>query len=855
MSIIHRNGPLYLYDKNKLVPFQWAFPNDGTIRCCTSPGVEKIMVTTDDVQDLLNTSPEAYTALQSLLEDLEGNPSQLTNILNRLIKLEGTVNPEVNSLASLKLLTAMVDGSTILCKGLGLYRYDSSSSATADDFFIIAPNTVPGRWILLAETAMGFSPDTGTANTFILSLPGLTAYYTGMMVWFKATYANTGTCTINVNALGAKSLIRPGGIGLAAGDITAGSLICAVYDGTSFQIISNLATNLVHLTAIQTLTNKTLTSPTLNTPTINTPTMTTPKMSSGTTINDANGNELIRFPAVVASAVNEVTISNSITGSPPSISASGNDTNISLNLNSKGSGTIRNIVNGVISALFDAVASAVNYLTVKANTAGNAPTIAATGTDTNIDVNVVPKGSGRLKENGVVVIRQGEDYRPNLLINADFKINSLGKASYTSAGYVMDKWEAYGTSAFGSVGVSADYISVTAPSTSDTYIIQSKIKATNLVGKKLTLSLCDSSDNIYSVSGVLPSDGSQVSTTLSTNGSAYFNNQLDGTLRVVIIANATKTISIKWVKLETNDHSTPFIPKSYKEEILDTSDNVGYAPNLLINGDFQVWQRGTTFNAPSGAYTADRWKVINAVDTNVSVVRSGRAFRIQEYSAVGGTNSYTSAIQVIEDFSAYIGKTLTFSCDLVIDSGVTIELAVSEGATSYFTGAITTSGIKTLTFKTSNSLTGLTVYITMYRQGMAVGKGITVNWAKLEVNDHTTPFISRSYGEELALCRRYYQVLENTQALPPTARMTASIYYLPGQVFPVKMRVAPTVSIYSTNYKTLGKITEGNNGNDTGLNVSAHGVLDSGFTYIKSDAAYVDATVGYSYKYTADAEM
>ena len=283
------------------------------------------------------------------MDDLEGNPSQLTNILNRLVKLEGSINPQVNSLANLKLITAMTDGSLIFCKGLGLYRYDSSSSASADDFFIIAPNTVPGRWILLAETAMGFSPDTGTANTFVLTLPGLAAYYTGMMVWFKATYANTGTCTINVNSLGAKSLVRPGGIGLASGDITAGALICAVYDGTNFQLISLLAANLVHLTATQTLTNKTLTSPTL----------TTPKMTSGTTINEANGNEFVRFPTAVTNAVNEITVNNSAAGIAPRIQASGADTNVGLDFKSKGTGVIRNYINNIISVVFDAVASAV----------------------------------------------------------------------------------------------------------------------------------------------------------------------------------------------------------------------------------------------------------------------------------------------------------------------------------------------------------------------------------------------------------------------------------------------------------------------------------------------------------------
>lgn len=64
-------------------------------------------------------------------------------------------------------------------------------------------------------------------------------------------------------------------------------------------------------------------------------------VESGSTIADTNLNELIKFPAPVASAVNEITVTNAATGGTPSLSATGDDTNISLNLISKGSGTVK----------------------------------------------------------------------------------------------------------------------------------------------------------------------------------------------------------------------------------------------------------------------------------------------------------------------------------------------------------------------------------------------------------------------------------------------------------------------------------------------------------------------------------
>lgn len=72
----------------------------------------------------------------------------------------------------------------------------------------------------------------------------------------------------------------------------------------------------------QTFTNKTLTSPRI-----------------GTGIFDTNGNEVVAITAT-ASAVNEITITNAAASGTPTISATGGDTNIGLNLVSKGAGSV-----------------------------------------------------------------------------------------------------------------------------------------------------------------------------------------------------------------------------------------------------------------------------------------------------------------------------------------------------------------------------------------------------------------------------------------------------------------------------------------------------------------------------------
>jgi hypothetical protein len=63
-------------------------------------------------------------------------------------------------------------------------------------------------------------------------------------------------------------------------------------------------------------------------------------LTLSTGINDVNGNELLRVSAT-ASAVNELTLANAATSGAPSLTATGDDTNISLNLVAKGTGLVQ----------------------------------------------------------------------------------------------------------------------------------------------------------------------------------------------------------------------------------------------------------------------------------------------------------------------------------------------------------------------------------------------------------------------------------------------------------------------------------------------------------------------------------
>lgn len=86
--------------------------------------------------------------------------------------------------------------------------------------------------------------DAGGSDTYACTLsPAIASYVTGGHYRFKANTANTGAATINLNAIGAKTIVKAaGGIttALADNDIRSGQWVDLVYDGTNMQMQSLL---------------------------------------------------------------------------------------------------------------------------------------------------------------------------------------------------------------------------------------------------------------------------------------------------------------------------------------------------------------------------------------------------------------------------------------------------------------------------------------------------------------------------------------------------------------------------------------------------------------------------------------
>lgn len=84
----------------------------------------------------------------------------------------------------------------------------------------------------------GYAAASGSANTYSVTLsPAPSAYTDGMAVAIKINVNNTGASTLNVNGLGAKSIKKPNGSDVSAGNLRAGSIYTLRYNASSGNFI------------------------------------------------------------------------------------------------------------------------------------------------------------------------------------------------------------------------------------------------------------------------------------------------------------------------------------------------------------------------------------------------------------------------------------------------------------------------------------------------------------------------------------------------------------------------------------------------------------------------------------------
>ncbi len=98
----------------------------------------------------------------------------------------------------------------------------------------------------LSSTALPYFVDTSsTPNAFTIAPDPVLLEYTAGQVFFirAANTTVTAPCTVSVNGLTPKPLLKLGGEDLSGGDLEVDQVFCCVYNGSSFFVVSNVNRN------------------------------------------------------------------------------------------------------------------------------------------------------------------------------------------------------------------------------------------------------------------------------------------------------------------------------------------------------------------------------------------------------------------------------------------------------------------------------------------------------------------------------------------------------------------------------------------------------------------------------------
>jgi hypothetical protein len=199
--------------------------------------------------------------------------------------------------------------------------------------------------------------------------------------------------------------------------------------------------------------------------------------------------------------------------------------------------------------------------------------------------------------------------------------------------------------------------------------------------------------------------------------------------------------------------------------------------NLLINGDFQVSQRGdftSTTSANNNDFKMDRWQI--RVDTVAAQVRQNSSVTLpngdvtfSHYVVANSTGTgYHNIRQIIEDYRFLSGKTITLSC-WVKGLGQPVFFrhwsTANIGDPIYLTNRwqyVTRTYVCPTITAAGEGANQTSFGIGTYNGTVSIqdGDNFEVAEFQLERGKVATPFEHRSFGEELALCQRYYEKIE-----------------------------------------------------------------------------------------------
>lgn len=251
-------------------------------------------------------------------------------------------------------------------------------------------------------------------------------------------------------------------------------------------------------------------------------------------------------------------------------------------------------------------------------------------------------------------------------------------------------------------------------------------------------------------------------------------------------------------------------------------------PNLLINPDFKINQRGVTSWTGSNI-GVDCWKSWNQLayvqDDGIKIVAG-----TTENPTSGCIEQYVEGIKEgsVITFSASVNG-VVYSCTgkVIFDNGYCV---------AGYHGDILNMDI--ITRKCKVVIPRIWLH-NLGEQSVVEGTSVVVNWAKLEYGNHATLFVPQNRTLELIKCQRYYQLYFGTD-LDAFTRFTDTILFK-GKMKTPMYSSTPTVSLLKTElyvFDTFTHATHTSSGsiicdcniNNVNQNQTIHGINVNGFT-------------------------
>jgi hypothetical protein len=195
-------------------------------------------------------------------------------------------------------------------------------------------------------------------------------------------------------------------------------------------------------------------------------------------------------------------------------------------------------------------------------------------------------------------------------------------------------------------------------------------------------------------------------------------------------------------------------------------ENGNIFENLIANGGFEIWQRGSSFSGVTNMFTADMWKFAGS-NAGYTVTRESSTLHSGTYSfKIVITNTTKTIRQSLENWKELEGKTVSFSAWVKSSAASTVRLYLYDGTGGANSSFNTGTGWERLTV--SRSLSGISE-LTFYIEFVGTS-GLTayVDDAMAVQGSEAADFTPRNPGLEQMLCERWYEKGTYRSGIPTT---------------------------------------------------------------------------------------